>query len=129
MLKIQPPAAIEGTQLFSECPEHGAGSRQIHAARIQTDSAQRLYGTIHDGGFWKIPDVQQRITCQGAIRMRCRVSVLYLYMMDFRSQKKIQETKLFRRNVASADCTSHNTVRFYAAGKVCQRAEAANKDR
>jgi hypothetical protein len=50
-------------------------------------------------------------------------------MMDLRSQKKIQETKLFRRNAASADCTSDNTVRFYPAGKVCQRAEAASKDR
>ncbi len=50
--------------------------------------AQRNNGTNHAGGFWKIPDEQQRIALQGAIRMRCHVPVLYLYMMDFRSQKK-----------------------------------------
>jgi hypothetical protein len=49
--------------------------------------------------------------------------------MDVRSQKKIQETKVFRRNAASADCTSDNTVRFYPAGRVCQGSEAAGKDR
>ncbi|MGA2062191.1 MAG: hypothetical protein ABSG67_17040 [Thermoguttaceae bacterium] len=75
--------------------------------------------------LWKNPDEQQRIALQGAIRMRCRVPVLYLYMMDFRSQKNIQETKVFRRNAASAGCTFHNIVRFYPAGKVCQRAEIA----